>query len=98
MSSTMPHWKSGRLRMLGVTSPKRSEIVPDVPAIAESVPGYEALVWYGYSAPAKTPRAIVDKLYREIAAIVNTPEVRQYFIAQGNDPVASPPAEFAKLI
>jgi tripartite-type tricarboxylate transporter receptor subunit TctC len=98
MFSTMPHWKSGRLRLIAVTGPARSPTIPDVPTVAETLPGYEALIWYGYIAPAKTPRPIVDKLYREIAAIVNTPEVRQYFIAQGNDPVANTPAEFASVI
>jgi tripartite-type tricarboxylate transporter receptor subunit TctC len=98
MFSTMPHWKSGRLRLIAVSGPTRSQAIPDVPTIAETLPGYEALIWYGYLAPAKTPRPIVDKLYREIAAIVNTPEVRQYFIAQGNDPVANTPAEFARVI
>ncbi|MDO8465076.1 MAG: tripartite tricarboxylate transporter substrate-binding protein, partial [Gallionella sp.] len=92
------HWKSGRLRLIAVSGPTRSQTIPDVPTIAETLPGYEALIWYGYIAPAKTPRAIVDKLHKEIAAIVNTPEVRQYFIAQGNDPVANTPAEFAKVI
>lgn len=98
MFSTMPHWKSGRLRLIAVTGSKRSQTIPDAPTLAETLPGYEALIWYGYLAPAKTPRPIVDKLHKEIAAIVNTPEVRQYFIAQGNDPVANTPAEFAKVI
>ena len=98
MFSTMPHWKSGRLRLIAVTGPTRSQTIPDVPTVAETLPGYEALIWYGYLAPAKTPRPIIDKLHREIAAIVNTPEVRQYFIAQGNDPVANTPAEFANVI
>jgi len=98
MFSTMPHWKSGRLRLIAVCSPTRSQAIPDVPTVAETLPGYEALVWYGYLAPAKTPRAIVDKLHNAITAIMNTPEVRQYFTSQGYDPVANTPAEFAKII
>ena len=98
MFSTMPHWKSGRLRLIAVCATTRSQVIPDVPTVAATLPGYEALIWYGYLAPAGTPRPVVDKLYREIAAIVNTPEVRQYFIEQGNDPIANTPAEFARVI
>lgn len=57
-----------------------------------------ALIWYGYMVPAKTPRPIVEKLYKEIAAIANSPEVRQTFVSQGNDVVANTPEEVAKVI
>jgi len=73
--------------------------MPDVPTIAESgVPGYEAIIWYGFMAPARAPRATVQKLYREIAAIAYTPDARQLFTAQGNDVVANTPEEFAQVI
>ena len=73
--------------------------MPDTPTIAESgVPGFDAMTWYGYMAPAKTPRAIVDRLQKEIAAIVHTPEVRDTFVSQANDPVVNTPDEFAKVI
>jgi tripartite-type tricarboxylate transporter receptor subunit TctC len=99
MFTTMPHWKAGRLRLVATGGLKRMEAMPELPTIAESgVPGFEALTWYGYLAPAKTPRAIVDKLQKEIAAIVNTPEVRQNFIAQGNEPLANKPDEFGKVM
>ncbi len=99
MFSTMGHWKAGRLRLVAHSGSKRSEAIPDVPTIGESgVPGYEALIWYGYTSPAKTPRLIVQKLYKEITAIVNTPEVRKTFIEQVTDPVATTPEEFAKVI
>jgi tripartite-type tricarboxylate transporter receptor subunit TctC len=99
MFTTMPHWKSGRLKLIATGGLKRMEAMPELPTIAESgVPGFEALTWYGYMAPAKTPRAIVDKLQKQIAAIVNTPEVRQTFISQGNEPLANTPDEFAKVI
>ena len=62
------------------------------------MPGFDALTWYGYMAPAKTPRAIVDKLQKHIAAIVHTPEVRQNFISQGNEPLANTPDEFARVM
>jgi tripartite-type tricarboxylate transporter receptor subunit TctC len=94
-----PYLKSGRLRVIATASPKRLKIMPDLPTIAESgVPGFEALTWYGYLAPAKTPRAIIDKLHKQIAAIVNTPDVRQNFISQGNEPLANTPDEFAKVM
>ena len=97
--STMPHWKAGRLRLVAHAGSQRMEAMPDVPTIAESgVPGYEAIIWYGFMAPAKTPRATVQTLYREIAAIANTPEARKLFVSQGNDVVANTPEDFAKVI
>ena len=99
MFTTMPHWKAGRLHLIATGGSKRMEAMPDLPTIAESgVPGFEAMTWYGYMAPAKTPRAIVEKLQKEIAAIVNTLEVRQTFVAQGNEPLANTPDEFARII
>jgi tripartite-type tricarboxylate transporter receptor subunit TctC len=99
MFTTMPHWKSGRLKLIATGGPKRMEAMPELPTIAESgLPGFEAMTWYGYMAPAKTPRAIVDKLQKEIAAIVQIPEVRQTFVSQGNEPLANTPAEFARII
>jgi len=99
MFTTMPHWKAGRLHLIATAGPKRMEAMPDLPTIAESgVPGFEAMTWYGYMAPARTPPAIVDKLQREIRAITFSPEVRQTFVAQGNEPLANTPAEFARVI
>jgi tripartite-type tricarboxylate transporter receptor subunit TctC len=75
------------------------EAMPDLPTISEAgVAGFEALTWYGFVAPAKTPRAIIDKLQKEIAAIVHSPEVRQTFVSQGNEPLANTPDEFAKVM
>lgn len=99
MFTTMPHWKAGRLKLLASGGVKRSEAFPELPTIAESgVPGFDALTWYGFMAPAKTPRAVVMKLQQEIATIVNSAEVRQNFVSQGNEPVANKPDEFAKVI
>lgn len=99
MFTTMPHWKSGRLRLIATSGPKRSEAIPDIPTVAEAgVPGFESLTWYGYLAPAKTPRSAIDKLQKEIAAIVSTPEVRRTLVDQGNEPLANTPGEFAKVI
>ena len=99
MFSTMGHWKAGRLRLIAHTGPRRLEALPDVPTVAEAgVPGYESSLWYGFVAPAKTPRAIIERLHREIVAIVRTPEVKQTLVSQGNDPVANTPEEFTRVI
>jgi tripartite-type tricarboxylate transporter receptor subunit TctC len=97
--STMTHWKAGRLRLIAHAGAQRMEAVPDVPTIAESgVPGYEAIIWYGFMAPAKTPRPIVQTLHREIVGIAQTPDARRLFASQGNDVVANTPEEFARVI
>ena len=97
--STQPHWKSGRLRLLAHTGARRLDVMPDVPTVAEGgVAGYDAAIWYGFMGPAKLPPAIVQRLYRDIHAIANVPEVRQTLSAQGNDVVANTPEEFAKVI
>ena len=99
MFSTQSHWKSGRLRLIAHGGAKRMEAMPELPTIAESgVPGYEAIIWYGFMAPAKTPRTVVQRLYREVAGIAATPEARQTFVSQGNDVVANTPEAFAKVI
>ena len=78
MSLLIPHVRAGRLRALGVTTAKRSPVLPDVAAVAEAdLPGYESVQWAGLLAPAKTPRDIVDKLYREVLSILHTPEIRE---------------------
>ena len=97
--STMSLWKSGRLRLIAHSGPRRIEALPDLPTISESgVPGYDAIIWYGYMAPAKTPRPVIERVYQEIAAVANTPEVRQTFVSQGNEVIANTPEQFAKLI
>jgi tripartite-type tricarboxylate transporter receptor subunit TctC len=99
MFTTMPHWKAGRLKLIATGGAKRMEAMPDLPTISEAgVTGFESLTWYGFVAPAKTPRAIVDKLQKEIAAIVHSAEVRQTFVSQGNEPLANTPDEFAKVM
>lgn len=99
MPAALPYVRSGRLRALGVASLKRSQAAPDWPTIAEEgLPGYEAGIWFGFLAPAKTPRPIVNRLHQEITAILNRPEVRQMLVSQGGDVVASTQEEFAKLM
>ncbi len=97
--SAMVHVKSGKLRALGVTSVKRSVVVPDVPTIAEAgLPGYEEYNWYGILAPRGTPKPIVDKLYTDIAAILKSPEVRDPLTRDGAEVIASTPDEFTRFI
>ena len=89
--------KGGRVRALAVTSAKRSPVLPDLPAIAEFVPGYELTGWQGILAPAGTPRAVVSKLGEELAKIMRMPDVRTKLVGMGVDPVGSTPEEFAKF-
>jgi len=97
--STRPHWQAGRLRFIAHAGSKRLEAMPEIPTIAESgVPGYEMIPWWGYMAPAKTPRQIVNRLHKEIAAVANLPDVRQTYVAQGSEVIAGTPEEFSKII
>ena len=94
-----PHVRGGRLRALGITGLKRSDAAPDWPTIAEAgLPGYEASIWFGFLAPAKTPKPVIARLHQEITSILKLPEARQTIVAQGGDPVASTPAEFDRVI
>ena len=95
----IPHVNSGRLKMLGIGSTKRTPAFPDVPTIAEAgVPGYDASNWWGILTPAGTPAPIVKRLYGEITSILASPDIRKRFESQGADAVTMPPAEFAKFI
>ena len=91
--------KEGRLRALGVTGSKRSPALPDVPTIAEAgVPGYESLSWSGIAVPAGTPKDIVARLNREIAAILVQPDIRDKFAQAGAEAVGGPPQQFTDHI
>ena len=95
----LQHIKSGRLRLLGVSSAKRSPQLPDVPTISEAgVPGYESITWFGLLAPAKTPKAIVARLNEALVKVVRAPEMKSQLEIQGYDPVGSSAAEFAAFI
>jgi tripartite-type tricarboxylate transporter receptor subunit TctC len=98
--AVLPHVKAGKLRAYGVSSAKRATAAPDIPALAEAgVPGYEALQWFGILAPAGTPRAIVDRLHREIVRVIETPDMQKFFISTGADPKPSAsPDAFAALM
>jgi tripartite-type tricarboxylate transporter receptor subunit TctC len=98
-ATATPYLKSGKLRALGVSSPKRSPLAPELPTVAESgVPGFEGATWYGVVVPAQTPAPIVARLHRDIAHVLRTPEVQDRLAAQGVELVGSTPAEFAQFI
>jgi tripartite-type tricarboxylate transporter receptor subunit TctC len=90
--------KSGRLRALGVTSKSRSPELPDVPAIAETVPGYESTSWGVMVAPAKTPAAIIDKLNKETVRALQLPDVKERMARLGADVVGNTPAEARRFL
>lgn len=99
LASAVSLIKDGRVRALGVTAKKRVRLYADTPTIAESgLPGFEWDSWSGLLAPAKTPRAIVDKLNREITRILLLPDIEQRLTALGAEPAPTTPAEFDKLI
>jgi tripartite-type tricarboxylate transporter receptor subunit TctC len=97
--SSLQHVRSGRVRALGVTSLKRAGAAPEIPAIAEFYPGYEASTWYGLLAPAGTPRDIVNKLHQAVVSTVRDPATARLFSDGGADAAASAsPEEFAGFI
>lgn len=97
--TTLPHMKTGKLRVLGVSSPKRVDVAPDVPTIAENgLPGFEALVWFGFFAPVGTPAEIVNRLSGEVGRIVHQPALKETFTVQGLTPVGSSSPQFAAKV
>ena len=98
MSTALPLVQAGKLRALGVSTKERLPILPDVPPIADSVPGYEVRGWNGLLAPAATPRPIIDRLNREIVRIVHTPEFSERVAGEGAVPVGNTPEQFDAII
>ncbi|TMH50193.1 MAG: tripartite tricarboxylate transporter substrate binding protein, partial [Betaproteobacteria bacterium] len=88
----------GQVRALGTSGKTRSTVLPDVPTVAETVPGYEATIWLGIVAPKGTPPAIVTRLNAEITKIVRRPDVRRDWAAQGAVAMTMTPDEFGKYI
>ncbi|HEX2825255.1 MAG TPA: tripartite tricarboxylate transporter substrate binding protein [Burkholderiales bacterium] len=94
--SGVPQVKAGKLRALATTGPKRSATVPELPTMIEAgIKGYESATWYGILAPAKTPKDIVDKVNREVVAILNQPELHDRLTKEGAEPVGSTPHAFS---
>jgi tripartite-type tricarboxylate transporter receptor subunit TctC len=98
-TSAMPHVATGKLRALGVASPKRMVSTPALPTIDESgLPGFDVTSWYSIVAPAATPPGIVERLQQEIAKALGMPDVKAKLAALGAEPVGNTPAEFAAMI
>jgi tripartite-type tricarboxylate transporter receptor subunit TctC len=98
MPASIEYIKTGKLRALGVTTAVRSEALPDLPTVGEFVPGYEASAWLGVGAPAKTPIEIIDRLNREINAVLSDPKFKARLAELGASVLPGSPAEFSKLI
>ena len=93
------HYKSGKLRVLGVSAKKRAAVLPEVPTLDEAgVPGYEIVSWFGIMAPANTPREIVNGMHAQIVKAVAQPDLREKDVGMGSDPTTNSPQEFHALI
>jgi len=93
MTSALPNIRSGRLRALGVSTTTRTKSLPDVPTVAETVPGYTVTSWLGFGAPAGTPIEIVNKLNTEINAVLGEPAIQERFASLSSEPLVRSPAE-----
>jgi tripartite-type tricarboxylate transporter receptor subunit TctC len=98
IASSVAYIRDGKLRALGVTTATRAQALPDVPAIGESVPGFDASSWYGIGAPRSTPAAVIAKLDQEIAAVISDEKIKARFVNLGIDPMFMAAGEFAKFI
>jgi len=98
MVTTLPHIQSGKLRALAVTTATRSEALPNVPTIAETVPGYEAVIWYGVGVPQGTPAGIIGRLNREINAGLASTKIKSQLAELGVTPITSSPPEFGAFV
>ena len=98
LPSSIEHIRSGQLRALGVTAAKRSDALPDVPTIGETVPGYEVAVWNGICVPKGTPPEIIGTLNRAVNAVLADPRLQARFAELGGAPMPMTPAEFGKLV
>jgi tripartite-type tricarboxylate transporter receptor subunit TctC len=98
MISTLPLIQAGKLRALGVTTVSRSDVLASVPTIAETVPGYEAIIWYGVGAPQGTPADVVGKLNREINAALASAKIKSRLAELGSSPIVVSPEEFGAFV
>ena len=99
LAPAMPLVRDGRLLVLGVTTARRSVALPDTPTLAEAgLPDYEYQDWWGMFAPAKTPQSVIDKIGKEVARIVNLPDVKNQMLTQGEEATSSTPDEFTKFV
>lgn len=99
LPTILPHMKSGKLKVLGTSGKERSRYLPDVPTLIESgIKDFDTAPWQGLLAPAKTPRAVIDRLYKQVVEVLKVPETRERLAFLGTDVVGSSPQEFAAFI
>jgi tripartite-type tricarboxylate transporter receptor subunit TctC len=98
LAAALPNIKAGRLKALAVTSAKRTQAAPEVPALAETLPGYEAASWYGIVVPARTSKPIVARLHAELVKAVQMPDVQQRFLGLGGDIVGGSPDDLGRTM
>jgi len=98
LAGAVPMMKSGKLRGLAMTTPKRVAALPDVPAMAEALPGFEIVGWYGIFGPAKMPKALVSRLHDEIVKVLQRQDVKDIIAGDGAEPVGNTPEEFRKYL
>ena len=98
IAGAISYVKSGQLRAIGVTTLKRSPLLPDLPTISEAYPGFEVNSWYGLMAPAKTPDDIVDMLQKQVAEIIRSPDIVELFSRNGLTPEGTTPVQYAEQI
>ncbi len=97
--SVIRHVQAGKLRPIALSGPKRTAAVPGIPTVAESgLPGFEVTSWFGVSAPARTPRPIVDRLNGDIVRALNTPDLRERLLGMGADPVGNTPEQYTAFV
>ncbi len=98
LTTAIQPYKSGRVKILGVSTAKRVQQIPEVATIAESVPGYEAHTWFGVLAPAGTPQPVIDRLSRESMKILQSDEIKKRFAEVGAEPIGGTPQQFAAFM
>jgi tripartite-type tricarboxylate transporter receptor subunit TctC len=98
LPTSIEHIRAGKLRPLAITSATRSELIPDVPTVADFVPGYESSAWYGVGAPKGTPAEIIDKLNKEVNAALADPKAKARIAEMGATLITGSPADFGKLV
>jgi tripartite-type tricarboxylate transporter receptor subunit TctC len=98
IQAAQPHVRSGKLRALAVTTPQRVAALPDMPAVAEAVPGYDFVGWYGVIGPAGLPGNIVARLHEALLRVLAQPDVRERIVADGSEPVGNSPPEFREFM
>ena len=98
IAGALPHVRTGALRLVGVTSSKRSSLFPDVATVGENIPGYVTGSWYGLWAPVGTPAAVIDKISADVKRAMNAPDMTAYLLQNGFEGETSSPAEFAEFI